>query len=55
MPANSGLASVTVVADDSLVADALTTAIFVLGEEKGKSLAEKFPGVKIKIIKERNG
>ena len=55
MPVDSGLASVTVVADDSLLTDALTTAIFVLGEEKGRALAEKFPGVEVKIIKEKNG
>jgi len=53
MPADSSVASVTVVSDDSLVSDALTTAIFVLGEEKGRALAEKFPGVEVKIDKEK--
>ncbi|MDZ7393926.1 MAG: FAD:protein FMN transferase, partial [candidate division KSB1 bacterium] len=38
-------ASVTVVANSAMEADALSTAIFVLGPEKGLALAERLPGV----------
>ncbi len=34
-PANSGLLSVTVVADSAMIADAISTAVFVAGIEKG--------------------
>lgn len=40
-PAQSGLLSVTVIAPDSMEADALSTAVFVLGIEKGTELLEK--------------
>lgn len=49
-PASSGIASVTVVASDGLTADALSTAIYVLGKEKGMLLAAKFPAVEVKIM-----
>ncbi len=49
-PADSGLISVTVVAPDGLTADALSTAIFVLGKDKGMKLAKKFPEVKLYLV-----
>ena len=39
------LSSVTIVADNATVADALSTASFVLGKEKGLSLLESMPGI----------
>jgi FAD:protein FMN transferase len=40
-PITHGLASVTVVADDCMAADALATALIVLGPERGFALAER--------------
>jgi len=53
-PAESGIVSVTVSAPSGLIADALSTAIFVLGKEKGSVLAKEFPGTKIEDISENN-
>jgi len=49
-PTDSGVISVTVIAQDGITCDALSTAIFVLGKEKGQELAQKFPGVEVRII-----
>ena len=45
MPVQNGLASVSIVCENSAQADALSTACFVLGEEKGLSLIESLDGV----------
>ncbi|MBU1727014.1 MAG: FAD:protein FMN transferase [Candidatus Omnitrophica bacterium] len=49
-PADSGILSVTVISTEATTADALATAVFVLGKEKGLRLAKKFPGTKVEII-----
>ncbi len=41
-PAKSGLRSVTILAKDGFLSDALSTACFVLGREKGMELAGRF-------------
>lgn len=41
-PARSGLTSVTVVCDDGLNADGLSTACFVLGKDKAEELLKKY-------------
>ncbi len=41
-PANSGLLSVTVVADSAMIADAVSTAVFVAGIEKGLPILNKY-------------
>lgn len=41
-PADSGVAGVTILARDGFLSDALSTACFILGEEKGMELAESY-------------
>ncbi len=41
-PADGDLSSVTVLTDDGLLSDALSTACFILGQEKGMELAESY-------------
>lgn len=46
----SALSSVTVVAPTGVLSDALSTAAFVLGPEKGRALLESIPGVEAVFI-----
>jgi len=48
-PADSGVISVTVVSESGILSDALSTACYVLGKEKGIELAEIF-GVEAYIV-----
>ncbi len=54
MPASSGLISVTVVADSGILSDALSTACFILGAEKGKALIEKYGASAVFVDEEMN-
>lgn len=51
-PARKGAASVTVIAPDTITADLLSTAFFVLGVEESLRLTEGMPGVETVIITE---
>jgi len=44
-PADNGLLSVSIITDISMDADALSTAVFVLGYEKGRAFVESLEGV----------
>ncbi len=46
----AGLASVPVLCDNSIDADALSTSVFVLGAEKGLALINRLPGTSAIII-----
>lgn len=48
----SGLMAVSIQAADSLTADALSTAVFVLGESAGLALLQQFPGCEALLIRE---
>ncbi len=54
MPAESGLISVTVVADSGILSDALSTACFIVGAEKGKELIGKYGASAIFVDEEMN-
>jgi len=44
------LSSVTILAPTGVIADALSTAVFVMGKEKGKATIESWPGVEGVIV-----
>lgn len=52
-PADSGIISVTVIADSGAVSDALSTACFVLGYEKSLPLLEKYNAQAIFVTKDK--
>ncbi len=49
-PAESGLVSVTVVTDSAMTADALSTAVFVAGLERGLTIIEKYPQAEAVLV-----
>jgi thiamine biosynthesis lipoprotein len=51
-PARTGLLSVTIVAPSSMTADALSTAVFVLGQERGMVLVESIPDTEALFVTE---
>ncbi len=51
-PVQNGLASVTVITESSATADALSTACFVLGEQKARDLIAQFPDTEVLFIYE---
>lgn len=46
----AGLTSVTVTAPDTVTADALSTAVFIMGPEKGMELVESLPGIEAILV-----
>ncbi len=53
-PADSGLSSVTVVCGSGLLSDALSTACFILGEEKSKALLDEYSACAVFVDKQLN-
>ncbi|WP_321990909.1 FAD:protein FMN transferase [Marispirochaeta aestuarii] len=51
-PVENGLSSVTIVAENSMDADALSTLVFVLGVEKGLELVESLEGIEALLVTE---
>lgn len=51
MPAENNLASVTVIAADGTTADALATALYVMGEEGAKAYQKEHPEIQLILIR----
>jgi thiamine biosynthesis lipoprotein len=54
-PASNNLRSVTIIADDCTTADAIATAVFVLGEDKGLALIGKLSNTECLLVVNRGG
>ena len=50
MPADNSLASVTVISSDGVQADALATALYVMGDAKAKEYQENHPEIQLILI-----
>lgn len=53
-PVDNGLISVSIIAESSIDADALSTSVFALGLEKGMKLVNSLPGVHAIFIDDKN-
>ncbi len=53
-PSNSGLRSVTIVAEDATLADALSTACFILGYSEGANLIREYENVSAIFVMDSN-
>ena len=51
---HEGCRSVTIVTNRAVVADGLSTGVFILGPEKGMALIERLPDVEGVIVSEKN-
>lgn len=51
-PVQNGLASVTILCEEAVTGDMLSTACFVLGEEKGMALIEQTEGVEALFVRD---
>lgn len=51
-PAETGIASVTIISDEGATADALSTACFVMGEQDGLALVESIPDAQCIFVME---
>lgn len=48
-----GVQSVTIIGDDALTTDGLSTAVFVLGPEKGLKMVERLPAIDVVVIDDK--
>ena len=53
-PQNNGLASVTVIAENSVDADALSTLCFLLGKDKGMKLVDSLDNIEAVFVNDKN-
>lgn len=49
-PSDNGVAGVTILSENSMDGDALSTSVFLLGKEKGLALVESLPGIEALIV-----